>query len=147
MTPYYASYTQHPERNYQIGDFVSNVVWGRPGVMDSYCSMGVYHKGALVAGTLFHNCQPECGVIELTSGATDRRWLTRTVIRHIFHMAFDLIGAQLAVMRVSEHNADMVAIAQRFGFSGVLIPRLRGRDESEWIFTLADDDWRASKWV
>jgi len=47
---------------------------------------------------------------------------------------------------VSERNTGMVEIAQRFGFQGTLIPRLRGRTESEWIFTLTDDDWRASRW-
>ena len=115
--------------------------------MDSFCSMAVVHDGALIGGTLFHNCHPESGVIELTSAATDRRWLTRSVIRAMFHMAFDMIGAQLAVLRVSERNVDMIAIAQRFGFAGVLIPRLRGRNESEWLFTLADDDWLSSRWV
>ena len=108
--------------------------------------MAVFHNGGLVAGTLYHNWHPESGVIELTSASTDRRWLTKTVVKAMFHMAFAMIGAQLAVLRVSERNAGMVAIAQRFGFQGVLIPRLRGRDESEWVFTMTDDDWRASRW-
>lgn len=108
--------------------------------------MTVLHYGHAVAGTLFHNWQPETGVIELTSASTDKRWLTRPVVKAMFGMAFDLIGAQLAALRVSERNTDMVAIAKRFGFDGVLIPRLRGRDEAEWIFTLTDDAWRASRW-
>ena len=145
MTPSHASYGDNPAQNKAVGDFVSNLCFGRPGVMDSYCSMGVVHGGKLVAGTLFHNWHPECGVIEMTSASVDRRWLSRSVIQSMFTMAFNTIGAQLVTLRVSENNADMIAIAKRFGFDGVLIPRLRGRNEAEWIFTLTDDAWLNSR--
>ncbi|UWF68413.1 MULTISPECIES: hypothetical protein [unclassified Brucella] len=36
----------------------------------------------------------------------------------------------------------MIRIARAYGFSETYIPRLRGRDEGEFIFTLTDDDWR-----
>ncbi len=142
MTPSFASNSHNPEQNAIVGDFVGRIIEGQ---IHGFCSMAVEHDGQLVAGTLFHNWRRDAGVIEMTSGSTDRRWLTRPVIRAIFHMAFDMIGAQLAVMRVSERNTDMVAIAQRFGFQGVLIPRLLGRDEAEWVFTLTVEDYRASR--
>jgi RimJ/RimL family protein N-acetyltransferase len=146
MIPVYASESHHPDLNDQTGAFVSRLCFGRPDQIERYCSMAVFHGEQLVAGTLYHNWHPEAGVIELTSASTDRRWLTKPVVRAMFHMAFDMIGAQLVALRVSERNAGMVAIARRFGFHGVLIPRLRGRDEAEWVFTLTDDDWRASRW-
>ena len=146
MTPVYASETHLPELNAATGSFVSHLCFGRPDQIERFCSMAVFHDGLMVAGTLYHNWQPDSGVIELTSASTDRRWLTKTVVKAMFHMAFAMIGAQLAVLRVSERNAGMVEIAQRFGFQGTLIPRLRGRTESEWIFTLTDEDWRASRW-
>lgn len=108
--------------------------------------MAVMDGGKIVAGTLFYDWDPESGVLQMTSASTTARWLTRPVVRAMFSMAFDLIGAQLAVLRVAESNTGMVAIAQRFGFRGALIPRLRGRNEAEWIFTLSDDDWRASRY-
>lgn len=108
--------------------------------------MAVFHGDELVAGTVFYDWDPDAGVVQLTSASLDRRWLTRPVVRAMFTMAFDMIGAQLAALRVSERNPGMVAIARRFGFDGVLIPRLRGRDEAEWIFTLPDDRWRGSRW-
>lgn len=141
-----ASNTYLPELNAKTGAFVSTMCFGRPDQIERYCSMAVFHNGGLVAGTLFHSWHPDAGVIELTSASTDRRWLTRHVVKTMFQTAFDMIGAQLVALRVSERNAGMVEIAQRFGFHGVLIPRLRGRDESEWLFTLTDDDWRASRW-
>ena len=146
MRPVYASNTHLPELNAQTGAFVSQLCFGRPDQIERYCSMAVFHGDQMVAGTLFYDWDPLAGVLQLSSASTDRRWLTRRVVRAMFHMAFDMIGAQLAVLRVSERNAGMVEIAQRFGFRGVLIPRLRGRDEAEWLFTLTDDDWRASRW-
>ena len=146
MRPVYASNTHIPELNAQTGAFVSQLCFGRPDQIERYCSMAVFRGDQMVAGTLFYDWDPSARVLQLSSASTDRRWLTRRVVRAMFHMAFDMIGAQLAVLRVSERNAGMVAIAQRFGFQGVLIPRLRGRDEAEWLFTLTDDDWRTSRW-
>ncbi len=146
MRPVYASNTHIPELNAQTGAFVSQLCFGRPDQVERYCSLAVFHNGGLVAGTLYHNWQPDSGGSELTSASAGRRWLTKPVVRAMFHMAFGMIGAQLVALRVSEKNTGMVAIAQRFGFQGVLIPRLRGRDEAEWLFTLTDDDWRASRW-
>jgi RimJ/RimL family protein N-acetyltransferase len=130
-----------------VGQFVSHQIWGGNEHVTDYCSMGVFRDKELIAGTLYHNWQPTSGVIELTSASVNRRWLTRSVIKAMFGMAFDMIGAQMVVLRVSECNTDMVTIAKRFGFSGVLIPRLRGRDEAEWIFSLTDDDWRKSRYA
>lgn len=145
MIPLYASYQNRPEQNAIAAEFVSMHVHGQPGVYQGYCSMSVVHDGKLVAATLFHGFEPSTGVIELSSASTDKRWLTKPVIRAMFTMCFDIIGAQLAVLRVSERNADMVAIAKRFGFDMVLIPRLRGRDEAEYICTLTEEAWRTSK--
>jgi len=46
---------------------------------------------------------------------------------------------------VSEKNENMVNIAQSFGFDEHFIPRLGGRDTGEFVFTLTDDQWSASK--
>ncbi|MNL77791.1 hypothetical protein D3C87_2040460 [compost metagenome] len=65
------------------------------------------------------------------------------MLKGMFGYPFDQIGCQMVVLRVSEHNAVMIEIAERFGFKAYRIPRLRGRDEAEILFTLTDDDWRA----
>lgn len=109
---------------------------------DKPVSIGVVDGERLIGGTVFHNYQPEAGVIEMSSAGTSPRWLSRTMLKAIFGYVFDQIGCQLVVMRVSERNGRMVKIAEKFGFDGHLIPRLRGRDEAEWIFTLTDDQWR-----
>lgn len=100
------------------------------------------HNG-LIAGTVFHNWEPAAGVIELSSAAIDSRWLTRRVINEMFGYVFETCGCQLAVMRVSVRNKRMCSIARRFGFTGTLIRRLRGKDEDETIFTLTVEEWMA----
>lgn len=109
---------------------------------DRAVSIGVVENERLIGGTCFHNYQPEAGVIEMSSAGISARWLSRKMLKAIFGYVFDQLACQLVVMRVSERNERMVGIARKFGFDGHLIPRLRGRDEAEWIFTLTDDQWR-----
>ena len=140
---FYQTPTHNPEGNCQVADFVSRICFGEPGRFEKYSTMGVVEDGRLIGGTVYHNWQPEAGVMELSSAATSRRWLQPHVIRAMMALPFDLMGAQMIVLRVSERNEGMIRIANRFGFTGHLIPRLRGRDEAEWVFCLTDDDWRA----
>ena len=140
----YHSPTASPVQNKIVGDFVSAIVFGAPDCLDKYCTMGVHQDGKLIAGTVYHNYHPKEGVIELTSASTSKRWLTRQVINAMFALPFDCLGCQLTVLRVSERNTGMCKIARKFGFTETYIPRLRGRDEGEYIFCLTDDQWAAS---
>lgn len=106
-------------------------------------TLGLIENDALVAAVVFHNWHPEEGVIEMSSASDSKRWLMRPMINAMFNFCFDECGCQLVVLRVSERNAGMVAIARRFGFSETRIERLRGRDEAEMIFTMTDDAWSA----
>lgn len=58
---------------------------------------------------------------------------------------FDAAGCQLAVMQVSEKNKRMRRIGLAYGYTETRVPRLRGRDEAEMIMTLAEENWRASR--
>ncbi len=125
-----------------VADWVARQIPGCERGFLNPVALGVVDDGKLIGGTVFHNWAPEAGVIEMSSAGTSPRWLHPRMLRAIFAYAFDQIGCQMVVMRVSERNERMVRIANRFGFAGVLIPRLRGRDEAEWIFSLTDDQWR-----
>lgn len=134
-----------PLENITIGNFVSELIWQKPNGVRDYCSMAVYDGGELIAGVLFHEWHREHGVIELTSAAISKRWLSRSVINTMFDFPFGKLGCQLVALRVSERNTNMLRIARSFGFSEVFIPRLRGRNEGEFIFTFTDDQWSSSK--
>lgn len=132
-----------PAKNDAIACFVAAHINGCERGFADFTTLGVTEEGRLVAGVVYHNYSPEAGVIELSAAATSKRWLTRRVLKAMFGYPFDEIGCQLAVLRVSEENRGMVEIARRFGFTSHRIPRLRGREEAEIIFTLTDNDWRA----
>jgi RimJ/RimL family protein N-acetyltransferase len=138
----YYSATINPAANAAVGFFVC----AEAGVViNDFCSMGVFEDGKLIAGTLYHNYHPESGVIELSSASISKRWLTKATIRAMFWLPFIRLGCQICILRVSERNKTMIGIARKFGFDEVYIPRLRGRDEGEFIFSLTDDAWRAHR--
>ena len=143
MTPVYFGPQSFPDENRAVGDFVSRICFGAPGGFADFCTMGVFDRGHLVAGTVYHNWHPECGAIELSSASSTRRWLARPVVKAMFALPFDRLGCRIVALRVSEHNATMRGIARRFGFHETIIPRLRGDDEAECIYTLHRDDWAA----
>jgi len=114
-----------------------------------YVTMGVFSDGSLVAVILFNNYQPEAGVIEIHGAALKLGWLTRRIIREMAEYGFGQLGCQMAVMRVSEKNRQLNGRGARralkaYGFEAYHIPRLRGRDEGEIIYTLTDDAWRSN---
>lgn len=127
-----------------VSEFVSSLI---PGCrrFENHRAIGFALDGLLIGGTVFTNYDPEAGVIEMTTAAVNPRWLTKRVMHAIFSYPFDGLGCQMVYLRVSERNHRMVSIARRFGFDGVLIPRMWGRDEGGWVFTLTEEAWRSGK--
>lgn len=105
-------------------------------------AIGIADDTGLIGGTVFHNYEPESGIIEMSSASVSPRWLPPKMISAIFGYVFDQLKCQAVVMRVREDNARMVRIADKFGFTGVLLPRLADRETGLWVFTLFDDQWR-----
>jgi RimJ/RimL family protein N-acetyltransferase len=132
----------NPGVNQAIAEFVASHIPGCERGWEHFTTLGMVERNQLVAGVVFHNYAPEAGVIELSSASITKRWLSRPMLKAMFGYPFDEIGCQMVVLRVSERNTVMIEIAERFGFSSYRIPRLRGREEAEIIFTLTDDDWR-----
>lgn len=141
----YSDIKRNAEFNEAVGDFVSGIIYGEPGRFERYSTLAVHDNGRLIAGVLYHHFHPRDGVIEMSAGAIDKRWLTRAVLKAMFAVPFEMLACQLAVLRVSEHNAPMLRIAKAYGFKEFVIPRLRGRHEAEHILTLSDDDWRGNR--
>lgn len=131
-----------PEINNAVASFVAGHIPGCERGWENFTSLGLADGSQLVAGVVFHNYNPEAGVVELSAASTSRRWLTRPMLKGMFGYPFNQLACQMVVLRVSERNAVMIAIAERFGFTAYRIPRLRGREEAEILFTLTDEDWR-----
>jgi len=128
----------------KVGEWVAKRIPGCERGFGPCTALLVWDNGPIGA-TIFHNYSPEAGVIEMSSAAASPRWLSKRTLKAIHSYIFRDAGCQLAVMRVSENNARMIRIAKAAGYTGHTVPRLRGRDEAEIIFTLTDDDWYASK--
>jgi RimJ/RimL family protein N-acetyltransferase len=140
--------SQQPAVAAGIARFVASHIPGGDRGFEGNVCMGVIKTGSkpeLIAGVVYHNWNPEAGVIELSAASSSKLWLTRPVLKAMFAYPFEQIGCQMAVLRVSVRNPIMVSIALRYGFKSHIIPRLRGRDEDEHILTLTDDDWRANR--
>ena len=126
-------------------DFITTRIWGSAKAMTDGTVMAVTEGNLVIGACLFHNWQPDEGVIELTSASVSPKWLGRESLWEMFHYAFDQLRCQAAVMRVDPENARMCRIATAFGFKRYDIPRLRGRDKAEAIFILGDDEWRGGR--
>ncbi len=100
-----------------------------------------------IAGIVFHNWQPEAGVIELSAYSTGRAWLTKARVREVFDYAFGQLGNRMVVVRRSERNRRARRIWAALGATEYVIPRLLGDDEAECIRTLHRDDWQRGKFV
>ena len=128
---------------YRVAAFVASVPpfegrgWGE------FAAIGYEWDGELIGGTVFHNWDPTAGVIELSTGTVDPRWMARKSILAMFKFPFDQLGCQMVVLRVAEKNEHMREIARRFGFDEYIIPRLRGPFEAGCIYTLTAEQWRA----
>lgn len=129
-----------------VADFVVNII-GLPRGFGNCKAIGVIDDdGHLVGGMVYHNWSPETGVIEMSAASTTPRWLTRPVLQAVFAYPFE-IDCQMVVIRVSENDKRLYRQLTSYGFKPHEIPRLRGRGESEIIFTLTDDDWKRGKFM
>lgn len=126
-----------------ISEWVADRIPGCERGFGPCVALGVFRGAELVGGVVYHNWNPESGVMEMS--AAGNHWLNRAVLQHMHGYIFDQAGCQLAVLRVSENNTRMLRIAEAYGYRKHLIPRLRGRDEAEAILTLTVEDWRSSR--
>lgn len=117
-------------------------------IWDHCKALAVFDGEELIAVVIYHDWNPEAGVIEISAASTSKRWLTRKVLHEIFAYPFDRLEYQMVVARVSPNNQTdngrgTTRIFRAYGFDEYRIPRLRGRNEDEIIFTLTDDKWRS----
>lgn len=129
-----------------IAHWVSKRVPGLDRGFGECRTIGVMDGDELVFAAVYHNWHPEHGIIEISGAGTTPRFLTKPVLKEIFGYPFR-IGCQMVVMRVSEKNERLHRQLHLLGFRSHLIPRLRGRDEGEFIFTLTDDTWFSGKYM
>lgn len=127
-----------------FAQWVANRIDGAGDGFGPCATMRVYGN-TLRAAVVFHNWSPDSGVMEMSAAAESPRWLNRRVLWAMHDYIFNRAGGQMAVLRVAENNTTMRRIAKAYGYTEMLIPRLRGRNEAEAILMLTDDEWARSR--
>lgn len=134
------------DQSQKVAAFVASIM-PYPGYergFDTVAAIGVEEAGNLIGGTVFHDWNPEAGIIEMSSAAVSPKWLSREMVNSIFTYVFDVVKVRIVVMRVAESNKRMVDIGRRFGFDEYLIPQLAGENDGLFIFTLSHQQWLES---
>lgn len=136
-----------PADNAFMAAWAAQIIW--PGTDREFgpCgTIGCIEGDELLGVAVLHNWQPDEGTIEVSAASKSPRWLTRRMLKEIFVNCFDVHKCQLVFSRVAENDERTRRIYRAYGFTEILLPRMRGRDKNEILLTLYDDAWRASKW-
>ncbi len=126
----------------QLAALVADRIW--PGKRHSFgiCrAIAVGHGDQLAAGLIYHNYDPDAGVVEISAAAWMKGWLTRHVLGVMYGYPFNDVGCQVVVQRVSDEDTAQHRMLTAFGFERYRIPRLRGPDAADNIFVLTREAW------
>jgi hypothetical protein len=129
-----------------VAEFVEARIFppGHRGLPRPMTAIGVMSRGALIGGFVYHDWQPEAGVVELSCAADDKRWFNRETLYALHEYPFVQMGCQMVATRTSARKTDLLRQHAAYGYRLHVIPRMLGRDHDGVITTLTVEDWRAS---
>lgn len=109
-------------------------------------SGGVIRDGALVAGVVFHEYQPDYSTMQV-SIAADGPWATRPVIRAMFQYPFGQVGVDVLWAAMPHDLPDIHAFNRRLGFKKEATLRHRfGRKRHAVIASMTRGEWQRTPW-
>lgn len=139
--------SKQQDLNQALANWAAERIEGLDGFSVPFKTLGIFDKPTAqepLGAVVYNNWQPQSGVIEMHAASRSKRWLSKASLKTMFDYPFNQLGCQMVVLRVGEENTVLHSILKRYGFKNHFIPRLRGRDKGEYIFTLTDDDWRVN---
>jgi RimJ/RimL family protein N-acetyltransferase len=122
--------------------FVSKRIFGNPRNMMGNTAMAVIKGNDFLGAAIYQNYDHDNGTIEISAASKSARWLSRSNLLEMFTYPFLELGCQAVVLRCDPDDSKLDRIFKAYGFNRYDIPRLRGRDKSEAIYILGDDEWR-----
>lgn len=130
-----------------IADFVASMIpHCARGFGPNAKAIGVVDGERLIAGIVYHNYDPEAGIIEISGAALPKsRWLTRNTLAVMYGYPFLQCHCQMVVQRTPADDERLLAILARYGFMFVPIPRLFGRERDGVACLLTYEDWIDSR--
>jgi len=109
-------------------------------------TIGVVEGGLLIAGIVYHNWDPEAGIIEISGAALPGHyWLTRETLKRMFQYPFHYLDCQMVVQRTPADDVKLLHVLSRYGYTFIPFPRLFGRDRDGVICHLTREAWQANK--
>ena len=109
-------------------------------------AIGVVEGGLLIAGVVYHNWNPDAGVLEMSAAALPgHHWLTQETIKRMYQYPFLFCDCQMVMNIVPASDEQHLYVLSRFGYSLIRIPRLLGRDKDSVVCLLTREDWEANK--
>jgi hypothetical protein len=102
--------------------------------------------GQLIAGIVYHNFDPEAGIIEISGAALPGvHWLSRRTLLHMFGYPFIDCDCQMVVQRTPADNELLLGVLARYGYDFIKVPRLFGRDRDGVLCLLTREAWEDNK--
>lgn len=126
-----------------VSHFVATLIpHARRGFGPNVKAIGIIDDGALIAGLVYHNYDPEAEIIEISGAALPKKnWLTRGTIARMFQYPFLQCGCQMVVQRTPADDERLLGILASYGYTLITIPRLFGRDRDGVVCSLTYEDW------
>ena len=130
----------------EVKAFVEHGLWGGRRKFGPSTAVGFANQAdGLVAGFVYHDYDPDSGVIEI-SGYSDRRdWTNKDMVRAIFDYPFEQLGVRLLVARHSEKNTRVRRIWRALGAREYIIDDLWADGEAMAVAVLSRDAWNKTK--
>lgn len=100
----------------------------------------------LIAGIVYHNYDPEAGVIEISGAALPgRHWLSRRTLRRMFEYPFLGCHCQMVVQRTPADDERLLGVLAKYDYAFIPMPRLFGRDRDGVICMLTREAWESNR--
>jgi RimJ/RimL family protein N-acetyltransferase len=136
---------------YGYNEIVSQFVAGliphcRRGFGPNAVAMGVVKGDRLIAGIVYHNYDPEAGIIEISGAAIPRsNWITRETLRRMYQYPFLQLDCQMIAQRNPIENESLLRILAAYDYDFIKVPRMFGREKDGVLCLLTREAWENNK--
>ena len=95
--------------------FVAKGLNDKPEEYAPCVSLGLFFRGEMIGGILINDIRPEVDCY-LSIYTTTPRWATRSVLRYVFGIIFNLMKCRRCSVLVSKANSKSLKMCKQLGF-------------------------------
>jgi hypothetical protein len=131
-----------------VADFVAQLIprCRERGFPATAKAIGIIEDGALIAGVVYHNYEPEAQVIEISGAALPGKyWVTPETLKRSYSYPFIDCGCQMVVQRNSANDERLLGNLADLNYYFIPIPRMLGRDHDGVLCCLTYENWISNR--